>query len=400
MGANWISYLQALECTACRGTFDAGDRHGVCPTCGKVLFARYDLPALQRAMTPDGVCGRPWDMWRYRELLPVRRESNMVTLGEGMTPLLDVDRRVSAGLGFDRGRVRIKDEGKNPTGSFKARGMAAAISRAKELDIREVALPSAGNAGSAAAAYGAAAGIRVHLAVPRDVPAVNLVEMRMHGADILLVDGLIDEAGSILHQKAAERGWFELATLKEPYRQEGKKTLGFELAEQGGWGADCLPDVIVFPTGGGTGIVGMWKAFEELAALGWIGPKRPKMVVVQAAGCAPLVRAFEQGAEHAQRWEGAATIAAGLRVPSAIGDYLVLQAVRESGGTALAVSDDHMRAGQIELAREIGLYTGPEGAATWAALKALRQREFLTGGEDIVLFATSTGLIYDPPLAM
>ncbi|HXL18879.1 MAG TPA: pyridoxal-phosphate dependent enzyme, partial [Streptosporangiaceae bacterium] len=191
-----------------------------------------------------------------------------------------------------------------------------------------------------------------------------------------------------------------LATLKEPYRQEGKKTLGFELAEQGGWGADCLPDVIVFPTGGGTGIVGMWKAFEELAALGWIGPKRPKMVVVQAAGCAPLVRAFEQGAEHAQRWEGAATIAAGLRVPSAIGDYLVLQAVRESGGTALAVSDDHMRAGQIELAREIGLYTGPEGAATWAALKALRQREFLTGGEDIVLFATSTGLIYDPPLAM
>ena len=400
MGANWISYLQALECTACRGNFDPGDCHGVCPACGKVLFARYDLPALQRAMTPDGLRGRPWDMWRYRELLPVRRQSNMVTLGEGMTPLLDVDRRVSAGLGFDRGRVRIKDEGKNPTGSFKARGMAAAISRAKELDIREVALPSAGNAGSAAAAYGAAAGIRVHLAVPRDVPAVNLVEMRMHGADILLVDGLIDEAGRILHQKAAERGWFELATLKEPYRQEGKKTLGFELAEQGGWGADCLPDVIVFPTGGGTGIVGMWKAFEELAALGWIGPKRPKMVVVQAAGCAPLVRAFEQGAEHAQRWEGAATIAAGLRVPSAIGDYLILQAVRESGGTALAVSDDHMRVGQIELAREIGLYTGPEGAATWAALKALRQREFLTGGEDIVLFATSTGLIYDPPLAM
>jgi len=400
MGANWTSYLQTLECTACRGTFDAGDRHGVCPTCGKVLFARYDLPALQRAMTPEDLHRRPWDMWRYRELLPVRSESNMVTLGEGMTPLLDVDRRVSAGVGFDRGRVRIKDEGKNPTGSFKARGMAAAISRAKELDIREVALPSAGNAGSAAAAYGAAAGIRVHLAVPRDVPAVNLVEMRMHGADILLVDGLIDEAGRILHQKAAECGWFELATLKEPYRQEGKKTLGFELAEQGGWGADCLPDVIVFPTGGGTGIVGMWKAFEELIALGWIGPKRPKMVVVQAAGCAPLVRAFEQGAEHAQRWEGATTIAAGLRVPSAIGDYLVLQAVRESGGTALAVSDDHMRAGQIELAREIGLYTGPEGAATWAGLKALRQREFLTGGEDIVLFATSTGLIYDPPLAM
>jgi threonine synthase len=351
-------------------------------------------------MTPMDLRDRPWDIWRYRELLPVRRESQMVTLGEGITPLLDVDQRISAGLGFDHGRVRIKDEGKNPTGSFKARGMATAISRAKELGITEVALPSAGNAGSAAAAYAAAAGIRVHVAVPRDVSAVNLVEMRMHGADVLLVDGLIDEAGRILHQKAAERGWFELATLKEPYRQEGKKTLGFELAEQGGWGADCLPDVIVFPTGGGTGIVGMWKAFEELQALGWIGPKRPKMVVVQAAGCAPLVRAFEQGAERAERWEGAATIAAGLRVPSAIGDYLVLQAVRESGGTALAVSDDQMQAGQVEMAREIGLYTGPEGAATWAALKALRQGEFLKGDEDVVLFATGTGAKSDPPPGM
>src|SRR2546423_3282057 len=228
-----------------------------------------------------------------------------------MTPLLRVNEHLS-----------IKDEGKNPTGSFKARGMAAAISRAKELGITEVGVPSAGNAGSAAAAYAAAAGIRAHIAVPRDVPPVNLVEMRMSGADVLLVDGLIDAAGRVLHERAAERGWFELNTLKEPYRQEGKKTLGFELAEQGGWGDQCLPDVIVFPTGGGTGIVGMWKAFEELNQLGWIGPEGPKMVVVQAAGCAPLVRAFEQGAERAQRWEGAATIAAGLRVPSAIGDYL------------------------------------------------------------------------------
>jgi threonine synthase len=210
----------------------------------------------------------------------------------------------------------------------------------------------------------------------------------MHGADVILVDGLIDDAGRIMHQKAAEHGWFELATLKEPYRQEGKKTMGFELAEQGGWGTNCLPDVIVFPTGGGTGIVGMWKAFEELETLGWIGPKRPKMVVVQADGCAPLVRAFEHGAEHAQRWEGAATLAAGLRVPSAIGDYLVLKAVRDSGGTALAVSDDQMRAGQREMAREIGLSTGPEGGATWAGLAALRRRGFLVGGEDVVLFAT------------
>src|SRR5438132_884350 len=398
--AGWRSYLRTLDCTACGAEFDADAVHGLCPTCQKVLFARYDLSALKEAVRPEDFRGRRWDMWRYSELLPLRDPANVVTLGEGMTPLLPVPARVLDQLGFARGRVSVKDEGKNPTGSFKARGMAVAISRAKELGITEVALPSAGNAGSAAAAYAAAAGIRVHVAVPRDVPTVNLVEMRMSGADVILIDGLIDEAGRILHQKAAELGWFELATLKEPYRQEGKKTMGFELAEQGGWGADCLPDVIVFPTGGGTGIVGMWKAFEELEALGWIGPKRPKMVVVQAAGCAPLVRAFEQGAEHAQRWEGAATIAAGLRVPSAIGDYLVLQAVRESGGTALAVSDDHMRAGQIELAREIGLYTGPEGAATWAALKALRQRKFLSGGEDIVLFATNTGLIYDPPLAM
>jgi threonine synthase len=376
----WLSYLRALECTACHAEFDADLILGTCPNCGKVLFARYDLTSLKRVVTPDDIRGRAWDMWRYRELLPVREPEHVVTLGEGMTPLLRVSEH-----------VRIKDEGKNPTGSFKARGMAAAISRAKELGITEVALPSVGNAGSAAAAYAAAASIKAHIAVPRDVPPGNLAQMRRRGADVLLIDGLIDDAGRTIHQMAAEHGWFELATLKEPYRQEGKKTLGFELAEQGGWGADCLPDVIVFPTGGGTGIVGMWKAFEELGALGWIGPKRPKMVVVQADGCAPLVRAFEQGAEHAERWEGAATIAAGLRVPSAIGDYLVLKAIRESGGTALAVSDDEMRAGQQEMANEIGVDTSPEGAATWAALKALRQRGFLEGTEDVVLFATGSG---------
>jgi threonine synthase len=387
--SGWTSYLQGLECTACNGAFDADVLHNVCPSCGKVLFARYDLAAVQRSITPDVLRSRPWDMWRYRELLPVREPANVVTLGEGMTPLLRVSEY-----------VRIKDEGKNPTGSFKARGMAAAISRAKELGVREIALPSAGNAGAAAAAYAAAASIRAHIAVPRDVPPGNLAQMRMHGADVLLVDGLIDDAGRVMHQKSVEHGWFELATLKEPYRQEGKKTLGFELAEQGGWGADCLPEVIVFPTGGGTGIVGMWKAFEELGALGWIGPKRPKMVVVQADGCAPLVRAFEQGAEHAQPWEGAATIAAGLRVPSAIGDYLVLKAIRESGGTALAVNDDDMRAGQKEMAREVGMDSGPEGAATWAALKSLRRSGFLEGGEDVVLFATGRGVKSDPPLTM
>jgi threonine synthase len=390
----WRSYLQNLECTSCGRQFDADLPHGVCPNCGQVMFARYDLAALENAIVPDDFRSRSWDMWRYRELLPVRNKANAVTLGEGMTPLLRVNGRVSAALGFGGGRLRIKDEGTNPTGSFKARGMAAAISRAKELDITEVALPSAGNAGSAAAAYAAAAGIKVHVAVPRDVPARNLDDMQASGADVILVDGLIDDAGRLVHALAAERGWFELATLKEPYRQEGKKTLGFELAEQGGWGDDCLPDVIVFPTGGGTGIVGMWKAFDELGALGWIGPKRPRMVVVQSSGCAPLVRAFEKGAEHAERWEHATTIAAGLRVPSAIGDYLVLKAIRDSGGTALAVSDDDLQAGQLDMAREVGIDTCPEGGATWAALKQLRKSGFLAGDEDCVLFATASGVKY------
>src|SRR5438094_439593 len=386
MTARWMSHLRSLECTACGREFDAGAVHGVCPACGKVLFARYDLAALKHAIVPDDF-RRSWDMWRYRELLPVRDEANVVTLGEGMTPLLRVSERLS-----------IKDEGKNPTGSFKARGMAAAISKAKELGITEVALPSAGNAGSAAAAYAAAAGMKAHIAVPRDVPPVNLVEMRMSGADVILVDGLIDEAGRVLHERAAKAGWFELNTLKEPYRQEGKKTLGIELAEQGGWGDDCLPDVIVFPTGGGTGIVGMWKAFAELGELGWIGRRRPKMVVVQSTGCAPLVRAFEQGADHAEPWKDATTIAAGLRVPSAIGDYLVLKAIRESGGTAVAVTDDEIRAAQIEMAHKMGIYTSPEGAATWAALPLLSSGPFLIWDDAIVLFATGTGVKYPPPV--
>src|SRR2546421_2587589 len=383
MTARWMSHLRSLECTACGRELDAGGVHGVCPACGKVLFARYDLAELRNALVPEDFRSRSWDMWRYRELLPVRDEANVVTLGEGMTPLLRVNEHLS-----------IKDEGKNPTGTFKARGMAAAISKAKELGITEVALPSAGNAGSAAAAYAAAAGMKAHVAVPRDVPPVNLVEMRMSGADVLMVDGLIDEAGRVMHERAARAGWFELNTLKEPYRQEGKKTLGIELAEQGGWGDDCVPDVIIFPTAGGTGIVGMWKAFAELGELGWIGRKRPKMVVVQATGCAPLVRAFEQGADHAELWKDAATIAAGIRVPSAIGDYLVLKAVREGGGTAVAVSGDDIRQAQGEIAREVGLYTGPEGAATWAALGRLHDTSYLNGNEDVVLFATSIGTKY------
>ena len=394
MARGWTSYLRDLQCTACGATAGADTLQTVCPTCGKVLFARYDLTALKTAIRPSDLCDRPWNLWRYRELLPLRDPEHVVTLGEGMTPVLRIPAHVAARFGVTTGRLRIKDEAKNPTGSFKARGMAVAISRAKELGVSEVALPSAGNAGSAAAAYAAAAGMKAHIAVPRDVPPVNLTEMRISGADVILVDGLIDEAGRVIHQRAADHGWFELATLKEPYRQEGKKTIGFELAEAGGWGPGCLPDVIVFPTGGGTGVIGMAKALDELEELGWIGSARPKIVVVQAAGCAPLVRAFEQGADHAESWPNASTIAAGIRVPSAIGDYLVLKVIRETGGTAVAVNDDQIRQAQAEIAREVGLYTGPEGAATWAAVKLLYQGEYLTGPDDVLLFSTSLGLKY------
>src|SRR5438874_2642274 len=308
MTARWISYLRSLECTACGRELDSGGVHAVCPACGKVLFARYALAELRNALVPEDFRSRSWDMWRYRELLPMRDEANVVTLGEGMTPLLRVNEHLS-----------IKDEGKNPTGSFKARGMAAAISKAKELGITEVALPSAGNAGSAAAAYAAAAGMKAHIAVPRDVPPVNLSEMRISGADVILVDGLIDEAGRVIHQRAAEHGWFELATLKEPYRQEGKKTIGFELAEEGGWGFHCLPDVIVFPTGGGTGVVGMAKAFEELEALGLVGTDRPRMICVQSGVTSPIVRAFHQGELDITPLPPGKTIATGLNVAQNVG---------------------------------------------------------------------------------
>jgi threonine synthase len=273
-----------------------------------------------------------------------------------------------------------------------------AISRAKELGVSAVALPTAGNAGGAAAAYGAAAGMDVHLAMPRDVPRMNRVEAALYGAQVTFVDGLIDDAGALIRAEAKAHGWLDLSTLREPYRQEGKKTLGLELAEQGGWGDDCLPDVIVYPTGGGTGIVGMAKAFDELRELGWIGPRRPKMVVVQAAGCAPIVRAYQRGEDHAERWADAHTIAAGLRVPAAIGDYLILRAVRESAGTAIAVTDEQIQEAQRAMARLSGIYTSPEGAATWAAVEPLRASGFLGGDERVVLFSTGSGLKYDPPI--
>ena len=390
----WHSALTHLECTACAARHEADVPQTVCTRCAKVLYARYDLDAVRQSVDPVDFARRRWDMWRYWELLPIRDPDHVVSLGEGLTPLLRVRKEAATVLGLEQGELLIKEEGRNPTASFKARGLSAAISRAKELGIRSVALPSAGNAGSAAAAYAAAGGLQAVVAMPRDVPYMNRAETEIYGAETILVDGLIDDAGRLIRSRAAEQGWFELATLREPYRQEGKKTLGLELAEQGGWGPHCLPDVVIYPTGGGTGIVGMWKAFAELETLGWIGPRRPRMVVVQAEGCAPIVRAFEQGTEHAEPWPNARTAAAGIRVPVAIGDYLILRAVRESGGTAVAVSEEEIGIAQREMGRLTGVFTAPEGAATWAAARRLRESGWLRGSERVVLFSTGMGIKY------
>ena len=365
------SYLSVLTCSACGQTADPDAVQGLCPACGQVLFATYDLDAVRRDMPHPAFEHRPWDLWRYHELLPVRDPAHVHSLGEGATPLLEVPKAMADAVGLAAGQLLVKDEGRNPTGSFKARGMAVAVARAAELGIREVALPSAGNAGGAAAAYAAAAGIGCHVAMPQDVPEINRLEAEAYGAEVTLVDGLIDLAGRLVRERASSEGWFDLSTLREPYRAEGKKTMAYELAEAGGWGDAWCPDVLVFPTGGGTGIVGMWKAFAELEELGWIGPRRPRMVVVQADGCAPLVRAFEEGADRAEPWVDAHTIAAGIRVPSGIGDYLVLRALRESGGAAISVTDDEILAAQKLLAEKAGIWAAFEGAATVAALPYL-----------------------------
>jgi threonine synthase len=394
----WRSFLSHLECTACGLRHDADQLQTVCTACGKVLFARYDLSGVRQSVSPADFAVRRWDMWRYAELLPIRDQTNVVSLGEGLTPLVGVRREARAAVGLENGELLLKEEGQNPTASFKARGLSAAISRARELGATSVALPSAGNAGAAAAAYAAAAGLSCHVAMPCDVPEINRIEAEVYGAQVTLVDGLISDAGRLIREQAPANGWFDVSTLREPYRQEGKKTMGLELAEQGGWGADCLPDVIVYPTGGGTGIVGMRKAFDELEALGWIGPKRPRFVVVQSEGCAPIVRAFERGERFAEPWQNAQTIAAGLRVPAAIGDYLILDAVRDTAGTAIAVSEDAIRQAQLEAGRLAGVYAAPEAAATWAATRQLRERGWLQGTERVTLFCTGSGLKYPPPL--
>ncbi len=380
------SYLTHLECTACGRTFSAADLHTVCPECGKVLFARYDLDAARAGFDRSVLSTRPPSMWRWFEIMPVLDEANVVTLGEGGTPLLRA-RGIEAQTGARE--AYVKDEGLNPTGSFKARGLSAAVSKARELGVTSIAIPSAGNAASALSAYGARAGIETWIFMPDDTPAAMQNECHVYGAHLQLVHGLINDCARIVREEGPSKGWFDVSTLREPYRAEGKKTMGLEMAAQLGW---KLPDVIVYPTGGGTGIVGMWKAFDELEALGWIGPERPRVISVQAEGCAPIVKAYEAGERHAETWQNAHTIAPGIRVPAAIADYLILDAVRDSNGTAIAVSDDEILAAMSEMARLEGIFAAPEGAATYAGYKKLLASGFLDPGESVVLFQTGSGL--------
>jgi len=382
------SFLSHLECSNCGETCSADELHTICPVCGKVLLARYDLYRARNSFSKKDLEGRAWTMWRWQELLPVRNPEHIVTLGEGMTSLLHA-KRLGAMNGFDS--LYIKEEGLNPTGSFKARGLAAAVSRAKELGVKTIALPSAGNAAGAAAAYAAAAGMQCYVFMPQDAPEINKLESHIVGAHVYLVQGLISDAGKIVRDLTPKYQWFDMSTLKEPYRAEGKKTMGLELAEQFQWD---LPEAVVYPTGGGTGIIGMWKAFDELEQLGWIGSKRPKMISVQAEGCAPIVRAHEQGKEASEMWQGAATIADGLRVPHPFADYLILRVIRESKGTAVAVSDDEIRSAMGALATTEGLFVAPEGAATYAGFQKLVRSGFLDKAERVVLFNTGTGLKY------
>jgi threonine synthase len=381
-----MSALSHLECSLCGKRFERGRVLNVCD-CGGPLLVRYDLDNLRRTWCRDQIAHGPSSMWRYAPALPARAES-IVSLGEGMTPLIRT-RRLGARVGADD--LWIKDEGLNPTGSFKARGLSCAISMAVELGIRKVAIPSAGNAASAMAAYAAAAGIESHIFMPRDVPQSNYIECKAFGSHVTLVDGLISDCAKIVNDGRATQGWFDVSTLKEPYRIEGKKTMGYELCEQMGW---QLPDVIFYPTGGGVGIIGMWKAFDEMEALGWIGSHRPKMIAVQAEGCQPVVRAYEEGEQRSRFWDNAHTVASGLRVPKPLGDFLILEAVRKSGGTAIAVSDGQLIDAGIQLASDEGIFVAPEGAACVAALEKLLARGFLKKDERIVIYNTGAGLKY------
>ena len=382
------SFLTHLECTYCGELFSSERLNRLCELCGKVLYPRYDIASARKHFVKEKLIDRSPNMWRYFEMLPVREWSNVVTLGEGFTPIFRVKR---LGEMCDSSNLLIKDEGLNPTASFKARGLSAAVSKAKELGVLRLTMPSAGNAAGAMSSYAARAGMEAYVFMPKDAPEANLIEVSITGGNLNLVDGLISDAGVISRQRASELDLFDVSTLQEPYRVEGKKTMGYEIAEQLDW---KLPDSIIYPTGGGTGIVGMWKAFEEMQQMGWIGAERPRMVSVQASGCAPIVRAFEAGEDQAEPWVEAKTVASGLRVPGAVGDFLMLRAIRESGGTALSVTDEELMAAVPEMASATGIFPAPEGAATLAGLKKLITSGQVSEDDRVVLFNTGTGLKY------
>jgi threonine synthase len=378
--------VTCLECSLCHERLEAGRIANLCG-CGGPLLVRYDLEVIRHRWRRREVSNGPANMWRYAPVLPAEAQ-HIVSLGEGWTPLIR-SRRTGARIGAEA--LWVKDEGLNPTASFKARGLSCAMSMCVQLRISKVAIPSAGNAASALAAYAAAAGIEAHIFMPGDVPQSNYLECKAYGAHVTLVEGLISDCGRMVAERAPAEGWFDVSTLKEPYRIEGKKTMGFEVAEQMGWE---LPDAIFYPTGGGVGMIGMWKAFEEMGKLGWIGSRRPKMIAVQAEGCQPVVRAFEEHEPRSRFWENAYTVAAGLRVPKPLGDFLVLEAVRQSGGTAIAVSDDDLMDEGVRLASEEGIYAAPEGAACVAAARKLLATGFLKPSDRIVLYNTGSGLKY------
>lgn len=383
------SFVSSLTCSGCGKKYTADKIHTFCPDCQSTLLATYDLQAARKRVDRDEISQRHKGMWRWHEVLPIADEANQITLGEGDTALLPLP-TLSKSLGLNR--LYVKEESSNPTGSFKARGLSAAISKAKELGIQKVIIPTAGNAGGAMASYAARAGMKSMIYMPKDTPKANIEESRIVGAEVVLIDGLISDAAGMAGIKAREEGWFDVSTFKEPYRTEGKKIMGYELAEHFDWE---LPDVIIYPTGGGTGLVGMWKAFDEMEKLGWLkNTKRPRMVSVQAAGCAPVPKAFQNKALFCDFWTNASTVASGLRVPKSFADHLILSCLYESNGTAIAVEDEALIQAQHELARAEGIFAAPEGAATLAALKDLVAQKWIDPDERIVLFNTGSGLKY------
>ncbi|MBH54866.1 MAG: threonine synthase [Opitutaceae bacterium] len=384
------TFVTHLECGMEGDHYEADVMHGLSKA-GKPLLVKYDLEGIQNSVTKEDMESRPTDLWRYREFLPVRKTENIVSLGEIHTPIVEIPK-----LAPGSGRLLVKDEGRLPTGSFKARGLCMAVSKAKEFGIQKVAMPTNGNAGAALAAYGSRAGMESYIFCPDDTPTINVREIAAQGAKVWNVNGLINDCGRIVGEGKEAMGWFDFSTLKEPYRIEGKKTMGLELADQMGW---QVPDVIFYPTGGGTGLIGMWKAFNELREIGWLTGKQPRMVAVQATGCAPIVKAWEEGKEHAGLWKNAHTIAAGIRVPVAVGDFLILRAVRESDGFAIAVDDAVISSGLEEVARREGLLLCPEGAATYAAYKQSLEDGRISPDDTVVLFNCATGLKYEMPPA-